>query len=137
MSARTRPPSTEQHLTIIVELDRLAATADRLRAAMLTDLIRDFCRIVLGRTMRLPPPTTTTEANLRIEHLRHATQRLAGAMPLPAVPAALSHDLEVALCESARLRDAACRGQSIDTAASVHARHIVEVRLARLAGSGG
>ena len=134
MSARTRPPSTEQHLTIIVELDRLADTADRLRAAMPTDLIRDFCRIVLSRTMRLPPPTTTTEANLRIEYLRRECWRLAAAMPLPADPAALSHDLEVALCESARLRALATCGESIDTAASVYARHRVEVFAAKMAG---
>lgn len=121
-------------MAVLAELDRLADMADRLRAAMPTDLIRDFCRIVLGRVMRLPPPTTTTEANRRIECLRSECWRLAAAMPQRHDPADLAHDLEAALAESARLRDAACRGQSIDTAASVYARHLVSLRLARLAG---
>ena len=134
MSARTRPPSVEQQLGILAELDRLADMADRLRAAMPTDLIRDFCRIVLGRTMRLPPPTTTTEANLRIEHLRRECWRLAAAMPHRGDPADLAHDLEAALAESAAHREACERGESVDVAAGVYARHLVSVRLARLAG---
>ncbi|QKV58611.1 MAG: hypothetical protein HT580_16660 [Dechloromonas sp.] len=56
-------------------------------------------------------------------------------MPLPTDPVALSHDLEAALCESARLQTLATCGESIDTAAVVYARHRVEVFAAKMAGS--